>query len=105
MEKRVEDIVQAFEHYRFEDALRQIDQLMKKAAKDSKKKSSLSEMDNRTVQIMKCGSLASLGRIHEANQIIGRYSLILRKLLHIKTTQLNDRQVEILVLFNSVISM
>jgi len=64
MEKKVEDILEAFEHYRFEDALRQIDQLMKKVGKDTKKKSSLTENDNRTIQIIKCGSLASIGKIH-----------------------------------------
>jgi hypothetical protein len=30
MEKKVGDIIEAFENYRFEDALRQIDQLKKK---------------------------------------------------------------------------
>lgn len=42
MEKKIGDIIEAFENYRFEDALRQIDQLKKKIEKDSKKKSSLS---------------------------------------------------------------
>ena len=41
MEKKVEDILKAFEHYRFEDALRQIDQLLKKIGKDTKKKNAL----------------------------------------------------------------
>lgn len=67
MDKKVEDIVDAFENYRFEDALRQIDQLMKKVSKDTKKKSTLTENDNRMINIIKCGSLASIGKIHEAN--------------------------------------
>jgi hypothetical protein len=38
MEKKVSDIVDAFENYRFEDCLRQIDQLMKKISKQDNKK-------------------------------------------------------------------
>lgn len=37
MDKKVGDIVEAFENLRFEDSLRQIDQLQKKVTKDKKK--------------------------------------------------------------------
>lgn len=66
----MEDIIEAFENYRFEDSLRQIDQLLKKVSKDTKKKGALSESDNRMIQIIKCGCLASIGKVHEANHII-----------------------------------
>lgn len=46
---------------------------MKKLGKDNKKKNALSDSDNRMVQIIKCGSLASIGRVHEANHIIGNF--------------------------------
>ena len=43
MEKKVGDILEAFENCKFEDCLRQIDQLMKKAEKgDGKKKNTIS---------------------------------------------------------------
>ena len=64
MQKKVQDIIEAFENYRFEDSLRQIDQLMKKVSKDTKKKGALSDNDNRMVQIIKCGCLASIGKVH-----------------------------------------
>jgi hypothetical protein len=67
----VEDIIDAFENYRFEDSLRQIDQLMKKVSKDIKKKGALSDSENRMIHIIKCGCLASIGKVHEANHIIG----------------------------------
>jgi len=78
MDKKVGDIIDAFENYRFEDALRQIDQLYKKLSKDTKKKNSLSEKDERTLNIVKCGSLASTSKLHEANQLFSTILLNLR---------------------------
>ena len=64
MEKKVEDILEAFENHRFEDALRQIDQLVKKVGKDTKRKNALTDNDNRILQLVKCGSLANIGKVH-----------------------------------------
>lgn len=84
MQKKVQDIIEAFENYRFEDSLRQIDQLMKKVSKDTKKKGALSDSDNRMVQIIKCGCLASIGKVHEANHIIGTFLINVQNCFSLK---------------------
>ena len=71
MDRKYADIMEAFENCRFEDCLRQIDQLLKKIEKqDSKKKQQLSEKEMTSMQIVRVGSLAAIGELHQASHIL-----------------------------------
>lgn len=71
MDKKYSDIMEAFENCRFEDSLRQIEQLLKKIDKpDAKKKNQLSANELRNIQVIRAGSQAAVGDIHLANHLL-----------------------------------
>ena len=71
MDKKYTDAFEAFEHCRFEDCLRQLDQLFKKMDKaDPKKKNQLSEKELNNLYLIKAGSLAATGEVHQSNALM-----------------------------------
>ena len=62
MDKKSADAFEAFEQCRFEECLRQVDQIFKKMEKgDGKKKNQLSEKEMQNLYLIKAGSLAATG--------------------------------------------
>ncbi len=62
-----------FENLQYLPCLRSIDQVNWKAAKNKKP---LAESDERLLQIVKCGALTQLGKLHTAHSIFGVSILI-----------------------------
>ena len=62
MDKKSTDAFEAFEQCRFEECLRQVDQIFKKMEKgDGKKKNQLPEKELQNLHLIKAGSLAATG--------------------------------------------
>lgn len=62
MDKKSADAFEAFEQCRFEECLRQVDQIFKKLEKgDGKKKNQLSQKELQNLYLIKAGSLAATG--------------------------------------------
>lgn len=71
MEKKIGDISDAFEHYKFAEALSIIEQTLKKSTKQDKKKEPLHDKYLKIILCFRIGALASLGRVHEADIYYG----------------------------------
>lgn len=69
MEKKINEINEAFEHQRFEECLTIIEQTLKKYSKPDKKKQQVTPKDIKEVQCFKVGCLVSLAKFHEADAL------------------------------------
>lgn len=68
MEKKISEISEAFERLRFGQALANIEQTLKKNAKQDKKKQ-FGIVEQKVIDTFRVGCLVSLGKTHEAYPI------------------------------------
>lgn len=74
MDKKYAEAFEAFEQCRFEDCLRQVEQMFKKIDKaDGKKKNQLSDKEMQNIYLIKAGSLAATGEVHQSNALMKSY--------------------------------